>query len=69
MIINAVKVKGPHLFTAGWDGRVKKWDIETGKELANVELGKYVNTIVFSTEEEDMVYGGGKDGYVWKIKI
>ncbi len=41
MIINAVALdeSGGHLVTAGWDGRVKQWDIETQKEIQQVRCG------------------------------
>eukprot|EP00095_Tigriopus_kingsejongensis_P011215 snap_masked-scaffold669_size115232-processed-gene-0.13 protein:Tk11215 transcript:snap_masked-scaffold669_size115232-processed-gene-0.13-mRNA-1 annotation:"PREDICTED: uncharacterized protein LOC662397" len=45
MIVNAIVFHGSQVVTAGWDGRVKLWNTRDLAEVAQIELGFYVNAL------------------------
>ena len=76
MIINTLALDPENksrLVTSGWDGRVKLWDLDTKQEVAQVELGFYINHLVWGppegAQENVIIYAGGKDGNIVKIRL
>lgn len=64
MIIIAICGTDKEIFTAGWDGKVKKWiNIDTSPKLASeVTIGKCINTLC--NGPDGTVYCGSSDGIV-----
>lgn len=69
MIINAMCADDDFLFTAGFDGKVKKWkDLEKGPILVEeIDTGKCINTIC--TGPEHTVFIGDVDGFVKRLRF
>ena len=69
MIINSIVNDANMVVSSGWDGKVKVWDVAEKKELSEVDLGGYVNTMSWEPKEErGVVFAGGKGGLLVKIK-
>lgn len=58
-----------YLFTAGYDGKVKKWkDVEQGPVLVEeIDTGKCINTLIPGSEHT--VYVGDVDGFVKRLQF
>lgn len=69
MIINVIIANEDALFTAGYDGRVKKWIIsEKEPKLAEeIDVGKCVNTLCFGPDHS--VYAGDANGSVKRLRF
>lgn len=69
MIINSLCVRDEFLFTAGWDGKIKKWK-NLGKEptlVEEIDTGKCINCIVNGVGPT--LYAGDSDGFIKRIKF
>lgn len=69
MIINTMCAIGDFLFTAGWDGKVKKWtDLEKGAVLVEeIDTGKCINAIIPGPDQT--VFVGDADGFVKRLNF
>lgn len=67
MIINSICAVDDFLFTAGFDGKVKKWT-NLGKVptlVAEIDTGKCIN--VLCAGPDGTVFAGDADGYVKRL--
>lgn len=69
MIINAICATDNALFTAGYDGKIKKWiDLEKGPKLGEtIETGKCINTLCVGPN--DSIYSGDSEGVVKRLQF
>lgn len=69
MIINVMCSIDEYLFTAGYDGKVKKWkNVENGPELVEeIDTGKCINAMIPGPEHT--VYVGDADGFVKRLQF
>lgn len=69
MIINTIIATDTAIFTAGYDGKVKKWtNLDKEVKLAEeIEVGKCVNSLCFGPE--DTIFTGNADGSVKRIRF
>lgn len=67
MIINAMCTVDDYVYSAGYDGIVKKWQIsEKGAAIVEeISTGKCINTMVAGLD--DTVYVGDSDGFVKRV--
>ncbi|XVF14389.1 hypothetical protein REPUB_Repub09cG0054500 [Reevesia pubescens] len=49
------------IYSASWDHSVRRWDIETGKDLSDIFCGKVLNCIDIGGEGSALIAGGGSD--------
>ncbi|XP_046406533.1 myosin heavy chain kinase B [Ischnura elegans] len=59
-IINALTGKNHMLFSAGWDGKVKAWDIRTMKCTATYDAKENINCLTVT--DNMTLYAGGSNG-------
>ena len=70
MIVNALLLSDSSVVSAGWDGKVKLWDLESAVEAGEARADGYVNALSWQSGEEGRIlYAGGKDGQLLKIKL
>lgn len=69
MIINTICATEDTLYTAGFDGKVKKWvDLDKGPKLgAEIDTGKCINAIC--NGPNNTVYVGDSDGLIKRISF
>lgn len=69
MIINAMCDTEEFLFTAGYDGKVKKWkDLEKDPKLVEeIDTGKCINTLIVGPDHT--VFVGDSDGFVKRLRF
>lgn len=69
MLINAMCAVEDFLFTAGFDGKVKKWkDLEKGPVLVEeIDTGKCINTVIPGPEHT--VFVGDSEGFVKRLQF
>lgn len=67
MIINTLFANETHVYTGGYDAKVKRWSIQADSiELdAEVDIGCCVNTICGG--DNGTIYVGGADGAVREL--
>lgn len=69
MIINAMCVGDEYLFTAGFDGKVKKWK-NLGKEptlVEEVDTGKCINCLCVGPSPT--IFAGDSEGFVKRVRF
>lgn len=69
MIINAICAVDDFLFTAGYDGKVKKWK-NLGKEptlVEEIDTGKCINAMIAGPEHT--VFVGDVEGFVKRLRF
>ncbi|TYH52203.1 hypothetical protein ES332_D09G011100v1 [Gossypium tomentosum] len=49
------------IYSASWDHSVRKWDVETGKDLSDIFCGKALNCIDIGGEGLALIAAGGSD--------
>ncbi|KAF3444856.1 hypothetical protein FNV43_RR14549 [Rhamnella rubrinervis] len=49
------------IFSASWDHSIRRWDVETGKDLLNIFSGKVLNCLDIGGESSSLIAGGGSD--------
>ncbi|KAM6549413.1 hypothetical protein CsatB_021089 [Cannabis sativa] len=49
------------IFSASWDHSIRRWDVETGKDLLNIYCGKSLNCLDIGGEGSMMIAAGGSD--------
>src|SRR5207249_4529769 len=63
---------GKRVLSTGWDGKVRIWDVTTGKEvraLSAYHSDKLFSSLVVSPDEQLMVVGGSYAGmFLWDLK-
>lgn len=59
------------IFSGSWDHLIKRWDVETGQETANLICGKVINCLDVGGEGTALVAAGGSDPIlrVWDPRI
>lgn len=69
MIINAIVAAGDTVYTAGYEGKVKKWvDLENGaKNAETVDVGKCVNALCIGPNNS--VYAGDSSGVIRRLQF
>lgn len=69
MIINVIIATEDAIFTAGYDGKVKKWtDLAKGPKLAEeISVGKCVNSLCFGPD--NTIFAGDAAGLVKRIRF
>lgn len=67
MIINAMCTVGDFLFTAGYDGKVKKWTNldKTPTLVEEIDTGKCIN--ILCAGPEHTVFSGDSEGFVKRL--
>lgn len=67
MIVTSVAVDGDFAWTGGWDGHIKRWQIERDQLQAagDIDVGSCVNALVASS---NCVYAAVTGGRLAKIK-
>lgn len=69
MIINAIVATDDAVYTAGYDGKVKKWvDLENGaKNVETIDVGKCVNTLCIGPN--NTIYSGDSSGMIKRLQF
>lgn len=69
MIINAMCTADEFLFTAGYDGKVKKWkDLDKDPKLVEeIDTGKCINTLIEGPDHT--VFVGDSEGFVKRLRF
>ncbi|KAJ6364715.1 hypothetical protein OIU76_029643 [Salix suchowensis] len=49
------------IYSASWDHSVRRWDVETGKDLSNIFCGKALNCLHVGGEGSALIAAGGSD--------
>ncbi|KAJ6683995.1 hypothetical protein OIU85_007668 [Salix viminalis] len=49
------------IYSASWDHSVRRWDVETGKDLSNIFCGKPLNCLHVGGEGSALIAAGGSD--------
>ncbi|KAF7822417.1 ribosome biogenesis protein WDR12-like protein [Senna tora] len=49
------------IYSASWDHSVRKWDVETGKDLSDIFCGKALNCLDIGGEGSALIAAGGSD--------
>lgn len=49
------------IYSASWDHSIRKWDVETGKDLSDIFCGKVLNCLDVGGEGSALVAAGGSD--------
>ncbi|XVF16745.1 hypothetical protein REPUB_Repub10bG0058600 [Reevesia pubescens] len=49
------------IYSASWDHSVRRWDVETGKDLSDIFCGKVLNCIDIGGEGSALIAAGGSD--------
>lgn len=49
------------VYSASWDHSVRRWDVETGKDLSDIFCGKVLNCVDVGGESSALVAAGGSD--------
>lgn len=67
MIINTICSSGTDLYTAGYDGKIKKWiEIENGAQnVGEVTIGRFINAIC--TGNDNRVYAADTAGVISEV--
>lgn len=67
MIINTICSYGSELYSAGYDGKVKKWvEVETGPQnVGEVTIGRFINAICMGIENR--VYVADTAGVISEV--
>lgn len=69
MIINAMLAEGDNLYTAGYDGTVKKWK-NLGKDptlVEQIDTGKCINCLCLGPSST--LYAGDSDGFIKRLRF
>lgn len=69
MIINAMLTVDENIFTAGWDGKVKKWKI-LGKGptlVEEIDTGKCINCLCVGPSST--LFAGDSDGFIKRLRF
>lgn len=69
MIINVIIATEDTLFTAGYDGKVKKWIIneKEPESTEEIDVGKCVNTLCFGPDHS--IFAGTAEGLVKRLRF
>lgn len=67
MIINTVCASGSDLYTAGYDGKVKKWiEVENSpRNVGEVTIGRFINAICMGADSK--VYVADTTGVISEV--
>ncbi|KAI5442797.1 ribosome biogenesis protein WDR12 homolog [Lathyrus oleraceus] len=49
------------IYSASWDHSIRKWDVETGKNLSDIYCGKALNCLDIGGEGSALIAAGGSD--------
>lgn len=49
------------IYSASWDHSVRRWDVETGKDMLNIFCGKVLNCLDVGGEGSALIAAGGSD--------
>ncbi|OIV90218.1 hypothetical protein TanjilG_01414 [Lupinus angustifolius] len=49
------------IYSASWDHSIRKWDVETGKNLSDIFCGKALNCLDIGGEASALIAAGGSD--------
>jgi len=69
MIINALLLSSKSAVSAGWDGKLVLWDLETKKQEQQYQCDSYINTLAWLDSEKKQILAGGKSGFLVKVQM
>lgn len=69
MIINAIVATNDAIYSAGYDGKVKKWiDLDNGpKNVETIDVGKCVNALCIGPN--NTIYAGDSEGVIKRLQF
>lgn len=67
MIVTSLAVNGDFVWTGGWDGHIRRWQIENDqlKEAGDINIGSCINSLA---ADSNSVYAAVTGGQLLKIK-
>ena len=69
MIINALLLSSKSAVSAGWDGKLVLWDLETKKQEQQHQCDSYINTLAWLDSEKKQILAGGKSGFLVLVQM
>ena len=69
MIVNALLPASDAVVSAGWDGKLVYWDLESRKVAKTYQCESYINTLTWLNSSKKQVLAGGKSGYLILVEM
>ena len=69
MIVNALPPASDAVVSAGWDGKLVYWDLESRKVAKTYQCESYINTLTWLNSSKKQVLAGGKSGYLILVEM